>query len=79
MPSDGAMTAPIYFLSQISVSIDLNSEKFQNTSFQNGFKFPASTSKPFRVSVHLAKRFQRRKLKKIVQSETRIACGSHVC
>jgi hypothetical protein len=37
------MTAPIYFLSQISVSIDLNSEKLQNTSFQNGFKFPAST------------------------------------
>ena len=28
-------------------SHDLNSEKLQNTSFQNGFKFPASTSKPF--------------------------------
>jgi hypothetical protein len=31
------------------------------------------------VSVHLAKRFQRRRLKKIGQSETRIACRSHVC
>ena len=33
----------------------------------------------FQVSVHLAKRFQRRRLKKIGQSETRIACGDHVC
>jgi hypothetical protein len=32
----------------------------------------------YQVSVHLAKRFQRRFLK-IGQSETRIACGSHVC
>jgi hypothetical protein len=33
----------------------------------------------YQVSVHLAKRFQRRRLKKIGQSETRIAYGSHVC
>jgi hypothetical protein len=33
----------------------------------------------YQVSVHLAKRFQRRKFKKIGQSETRIACGGHVC
>jgi hypothetical protein len=32
----------------------------------------------YQVSVHLAKRFQRR-LKKINKSETRIACGGHVC
>jgi hypothetical protein len=31
------------------------------------------------VSVHLAKRFQRRRLKNIGQSETRIAFGGHVC
>jgi hypothetical protein len=31
------------------------------------------------VSVHLAKRFRRRRFLKIGQSETRIACGSHVC
>jgi hypothetical protein len=30
----------------------------------------------YQVSVHLAKRFQRRRLKKIAQSETRIACGA---
>jgi hypothetical protein len=30
------------------------------------------------VSINLAKWFQRRKLKKIGQSETRIACGGHV-
>ena len=33
----------------------------------------------YQASVHLAKRFQRRKLKKIGQSETRMACGGHVC
>ena len=34
---------------------------------------------PYQVSVHLAKRFQMRRFKKIGQSETRIAYGSHVC
>jgi hypothetical protein len=33
----------------------------------------------YRVSVHLAKRFQRRRNFKIRQSETGIACGGHVC
>jgi hypothetical protein len=33
----------------------------------------------YQVSVYLAKRFQRRRFKKIVQSETRIVCGGHVC
>jgi hypothetical protein len=32
----------------------------------------------YQVSIHLAKRFQRRRLKKISQSETRIARGGHV-
>ena len=33
----------------------------------------------YQVSVHLAKRFQRRRFLEIDQSETRIACGDHVC
>jgi hypothetical protein len=33
----------------------------------------------YQVSVHWAKRFQRRRFLKIGQSETRIACGGHVC
>ena len=33
----------------------------------------------YQVSVHLAKRFRREESKKISQSETRIACGGHVC
>jgi hypothetical protein len=33
----------------------------------------------YQVSVHLAKWFQRRRLFKIGQSETRIAYGGHVC
>ena len=31
------------------------------------------------VSVHLAKQFQRRRILKFSQSETRTACGGHVC
>ena len=38
----------------------------------------SSIDASYQVSVHLAKRFQRRFLK-IGQSETRIACGGHVC
>ena len=33
----------------------------------------------YQVSVHLAERFQRSRFLKIGQSETRIACGGHVC
>jgi hypothetical protein len=33
----------------------------------------------YQVSVHLAKRFQRRRFLEIDQSETRIAYGGHVC
>jgi hypothetical protein len=33
----------------------------------------------YQVSDHLAKRFQRRRFLEIDQSETRIACGGHVC
>ena len=33
----------------------------------------------YQVSVHLAMPFQRRRFKKNYQSETRIACGGHVC
>jgi hypothetical protein len=31
------------------------------------------------VLVHLTKQFQRRRFLKIGQSETRMACGGHVC
>ena len=33
----------------------------------------------YQVSDHLAKQFQRRRFLEINQSETRIACGGHVC
>jgi hypothetical protein len=33
----------------------------------------------YKVSVHMAERFQRRRFLIIGQSETIIACGSHVC
>jgi hypothetical protein len=37
-----------------------------------------SINASYQVSVHLAKRFQRRRFLKIGQSETKIACGGHV-
>jgi hypothetical protein len=40
--------------------------------------YPSSIDASYQVSVHLAKRFQRRFLE-IDQSETRIAYGGHVC
>jgi hypothetical protein len=33
----------------------------------------------YQVSVQLAKQFQRRRFLEIDQSQTRIACGDHVC
>jgi hypothetical protein len=33
----------------------------------------------YQVSFHLAKLFQRRRFLEIDQSETRIACGGHIC
>jgi hypothetical protein len=39
----------------------------------------SSIDASYQVSVHLAKRFQRRRFLNIGQSETRIACGGHVC
>ena len=33
----------------------------------------------YQVLVHLAKRFQRKRFLEIDESETRIACGGHIC
>jgi hypothetical protein len=44
----------------------------------NTYREP-SIEASYQVSVHLAKRFQRRRILKISHSETRIACGSYVC
>jgi hypothetical protein len=44
----------------------------------NTYRGP-SIDASFQVSVHLAKQFQRRRFLEIDQSETRTACGGHVC
>ena len=44
----------------------------------NLYKGP-SIHATYQVSIHLAKRFQRRRFLEINQSETRIACGRRVC
>jgi len=33
----------------------------------------------YQISIHLAKQLQKRRFLEIDQSETRIACGGHVC
>jgi len=39
----------------------------------------SSKDASYQVLIHLAWQFQRRRFLKISQSETRIACGGHVC
>ena len=66
-------------------SIDQKQELPVATMFVNGselneqlYRGPAIDTS-YQVLVHLAQRFQRRRFKKIGQSETRIAYGGHVC
>ena len=49
-----------------------------NRAKMNNLYRGPSTDVSYQASVHLAKRFQRRILK-ISQSETKIACGGHIC
>jgi hypothetical protein len=44
----------------------------------NPYREP-SIDASYQVSIHLAKRFQRRRFLEIDQLETKIACGSHIC
>ena len=44
----------------------------------NRYRGP-SIDASYQDSVHLAKRLQRRRFLEIDQTETRIACGGHVC
>ena len=53
----------------------LLTDRDEMSDFNRGPAIDAS----YQVSVHLAKRFQRRRFLKISQSETRIAYGGHVC
>jgi hypothetical protein len=52
--------------------------KHDQDEMSNLYRGP-SIDASYQVLIHLAKRFQRRRFKKIGQSETRIACGGHVC
>jgi hypothetical protein len=52
--------------------------KWIGTKMSNLYREP-SIDASYHVSVHLAKRFQRRRFLEIDQLETRIACGSHIC
>ena len=60
---------------QVSVVAMFANDQDEISNLHRGHSIDAS----YQVSVHLAKRFQRRRLLKIGQSEKRIACGDHVC
>ena len=53
----------------------LLTDRDKMSNFYRGSTIDAS----YQVSVHLGKWFQRRRYLEIDQSETRIACGGHVC
>ena len=59
---------------QVSVVAMFANDRDEMSNLHRGHSIDVS----YQVSVHLAKRFQRRRLKKIGQSETRIAYGGHV-
>jgi hypothetical protein len=50
----------------------------ERDGMSNLYKGP-SIDATYQVSVHLAKRLQKRRIFKISQSETKVAYGSHVC
>jgi hypothetical protein len=53
----------------------LLTDRDEMSNLHRGHSIDAS----YHVSVHLAKWFQRRRILKIGQSETRIVCGGHTC
>ena len=59
---------------QVSVVAMFVNDQDEMSNLHRGHSIDVS----YQSSVHLAKQFQKRRLKKIGQSETRIACGSHV-
>jgi hypothetical protein len=50
-----------------------------NRDEMNNLYREPSKDAPFQVSIHLALWFHRRRFLEINQSETRMACGDHVC
>ena len=52
---------------------------FVNGSELNEQSLGLSNNASYQVSIHLAKRFQRRRFLEINQSEKRIAYGGHAC
>ena len=60
---------------RFSIGIALLMDRDEMSNLYRGPSIYAS----YQVLVHLAKRFQRRRILNISQSETTVACGGHVC
>ena len=73
-----------YLLADLDEMSNHNRGLSIDTSYQDRDELSSLYREPpidvsYQVSVHLAKRFQRRRFLEIDQSKRRIACGSHVC
>ena len=74
----------IHVFYQISVHLGKRFQRrrcFRNQPIRNknGLWRPCLLTDRDEISNHLARQFQRRRFLKIGESETRIACGGHVC
>jgi hypothetical protein len=72
------MESPLLQLLISSLSINKHGRHRQSKWNEHSYGGP-SIDASYHVSVHLAKLFQNRRFLEIDQSETRIACGGHVC
>jgi 4-hydroxybenzoate polyprenyltransferase len=70
----------VLFLLTIILSVlPIMSSHYHLLYLQTVLVITTYNNRTYQVSVHLAKRFQRRRFLEIDQLETRISCGGHAC
>ena len=73
------MFHPITYISSIFVLLVLLATFVNGSDEMSNLYRGSSIEASYQVSAYLVKWFQRRRFLEIDQSETRIACGGHVC